>query len=83
MGMLPLRSLRAQINKIDMSTPQLLAENDAKMIQGLNTLGYFKYIFLTVFGVMLPEFETKGLVKFKTSNPCCYEHKTNPSPLQC
>jgi hypothetical protein len=33
--------------------------------------------------VMLPEFETKGLVKFKTSNPCCYEHKTNPSPLQC
>ena len=40
----------AQINKIDMSTPQLLAETDAKMIQGLNTLGYFKYIFLTVFG---------------------------------
>ena len=40
----------AQINKIDMSTPQLLAETDAKMIQELNTLGYFKYIFLTVFG---------------------------------
>ena len=40
----------AQINKIDMSTPQLLAETDAKMIQGLNTLGYFKYIFLTLFG---------------------------------
>ena len=40
----------AQINKIDMSTPQLLAETDAKMIQKLNTLGYFKYIFLTVFG---------------------------------
>ena len=33
-----------------MSTPQLLAETDAKMIQELNTLGYFKYIFLTVFG---------------------------------
>ncbi len=33
--------------------------------------------------VMLPKFETKGLVKVKTSNPCCYEHKTNPSPLQC
>ena len=41
----------AQINKIDMSTPQLLAETDAKMIQELNTLGYFKYIFLTVFGM--------------------------------
>ncbi len=40
----------AQINKIDMSTPQLLAVTDAKMIQGLDTLGYFKYIFLTVFG---------------------------------
>jgi O-antigen biosynthesis protein WbqP len=40
----------AQINKIDMSTPQLLAEIDTKMIQELNTLGYFKYIFLTVFG---------------------------------
>jgi O-antigen biosynthesis protein WbqP len=40
----------AQINKIDMSTPKLLAETDAKMIQELNTLGYFKYILLTVFG---------------------------------
>ena len=40
----------AQINKIDMSTPQLLAETDAQMIQELNTLGYFKYIFLTVLG---------------------------------
>jgi len=40
----------AQINKIDMSTPQLLAETDAKMIQELNTIGYFKYIFLTIFG---------------------------------
>lgn len=40
----------AQINKIDMSIPQLLAETDARMIQELNTLGYFKYIFLTVFG---------------------------------
>ena len=40
----------AQINKIDMSTPQLLAEMDAKMIHEFNTLIYFKYIFLTVFG---------------------------------
>ncbi|WP_445721076.1 sugar transferase [Flavobacterium sp.] len=40
----------AQINKIDMSTPQLLAEKDAKMIQILNILNYFKYIFLTIFG---------------------------------
>ena len=50
MGMLQWRSLKVQINKIDMSTPQLLSETDAKMIQELNTLGYFKYIFLTVFG---------------------------------
>ena len=40
----------AQIKKIDMSTPQLLAETDAEMIQDFNTLAYFKYIFLTVFG---------------------------------
>ena len=40
----------AQINKIDMSTPKLLAETDAKMISELNILNYFKYIFLTVFG---------------------------------
>ena len=40
----------AQINKIDMSTPQLLAETDSKMISQLNVWNYFKYIFLTVFG---------------------------------
>jgi lipopolysaccharide/colanic/teichoic acid biosynthesis glycosyltransferase len=40
----------AQINKIDMSTQKLLAETDAKMIQELNVLSYFKYIFITVFG---------------------------------
>lgn len=40
----------AQINKIDMSTPQLLAETDEKMINELNIIIYFKFIFLTVFG---------------------------------
>jgi O-antigen biosynthesis protein WbqP len=40
----------AQINKIDMSTPQLLAETDAKMIDHLNEWYYFKYIFFTLFG---------------------------------
>lgn len=40
----------AQIHKIDMSTPQRLAETDAKMIDHLNVWSYFKYIFLTVFG---------------------------------
>lgn len=40
----------AQINKIDMSTPKLLAETDAKMIENLNVCNYFKYIFLTVLG---------------------------------
>jgi len=40
----------AQINKIDMSTPQLLAKTDAKMIDQLNVWYYFKYIFLTLFG---------------------------------
>jgi lipopolysaccharide/colanic/teichoic acid biosynthesis glycosyltransferase len=40
----------AQIHKIDMSTPELLAETDAKMIEHLNMWYFFKYIFLTVFG---------------------------------
>ena len=40
----------AQINKIDMSTPKLLAQTDAKMIREFNSLIYFKYIFFTVFG---------------------------------
>lgn len=40
----------AQINKLDMSTPILLAETDAKMIAEFNTFVYFKYILLTVFG---------------------------------
>jgi lipopolysaccharide/colanic/teichoic acid biosynthesis glycosyltransferase len=40
----------AQIKKIDMSTPQILAETDVRMITQLNVWYYFKYIFLTVFG---------------------------------
>jgi lipopolysaccharide/colanic/teichoic acid biosynthesis glycosyltransferase len=40
----------AQINKIDMSTPKLLAETDAKMIEDLFLINYFKYIFATVCG---------------------------------
>jgi lipopolysaccharide/colanic/teichoic acid biosynthesis glycosyltransferase len=40
----------AQINEIDMSTPELLAETDARMIQGMTLLNYFKYIFQTALG---------------------------------
>jgi O-antigen biosynthesis protein WbqP len=40
----------SQIQKIDMSTPQFLAETDARMIAELNEWFYFKYIFLTLFG---------------------------------
>ncbi len=40
----------AQINEIDMSTPSLLAETDAKMIQGMSLINYFSYIFQTVLG---------------------------------
>jgi lipopolysaccharide/colanic/teichoic acid biosynthesis glycosyltransferase len=43
-------SLRAQINKMDMSTLRRLAETDAKMIDHRNVWYYFKYTFLTVFG---------------------------------
>jgi O-antigen biosynthesis protein WbqP len=40
----------AQVNKIDMSTPALLAETDQKMIQTLTLANYLKYIFQTVGG---------------------------------
>lgn len=40
----------SQINKIDMSTPQLLAETDAIMTSQLTVILYFKYIIMTVFG---------------------------------
>ena len=40
----------AQVNQIDMSTPRLLAETDAKMIKNYNLVIYIKYIFITVLG---------------------------------
>ena len=40
----------AQVNEIDMSTPELLAETDAKMLKSLTLGDYFKYIFMTVAG---------------------------------
>jgi lipopolysaccharide/colanic/teichoic acid biosynthesis glycosyltransferase len=40
----------SQINKIDMSTPELLAETDAAMTSNLTVILYFKYIIMTVFG---------------------------------
>ncbi len=40
----------AQVNNIDMSTPNLLAETDAQMLKELTVRTYFKYIFLTVGG---------------------------------
>ncbi len=40
----------AQINEIDMSTPELLAEWDEKMILTLSLKNYFVYIVQTVVG---------------------------------
>jgi len=40
----------AQIRKIDMSNPVLLAETDATMLKNFNICSYFKYIFLTISG---------------------------------
>ena len=40
----------AQIQGIDMSTPELLAKTDAEMLKRLNLVSYFWFIFLTVFG---------------------------------
>lgn len=40
----------AQVNGIDMSSPRLLAETDAKMLAELTLGNYFRYIFMTVLG---------------------------------
>ena len=40
----------AQISDIDMSTPELLAETDAKMIRDMSLKSYFVYIIKTVTG---------------------------------
>lgn len=40
----------AQVNQIDMSTPELLAKTDREMIDTLTIASYFKYILMTVTG---------------------------------
>jgi lipopolysaccharide/colanic/teichoic acid biosynthesis glycosyltransferase len=40
----------AQVSDIDMSTPELLAKTDARMISEMSLKNYFKYIFQTVLG---------------------------------
>jgi Sugar transferases involved in lipopolysaccharide synthesis len=40
----------AQVNGIDMSTPELLAETDARMLASLSVKDYFRYILMTVTG---------------------------------
>jgi O-antigen biosynthesis protein WbqP len=40
----------AQVSDIDMSTPELLAKTDARMISEMSMKNYFKYIFQTVLG---------------------------------
>jgi O-antigen biosynthesis protein WbqP len=40
----------AQISGIDMSTPELLAETDRRMIASFTVQDYFRYIFLSVLG---------------------------------
>jgi O-antigen biosynthesis protein WbqP len=40
----------AQVNEIDMSTPELLARTDAQMIGDLSVTKYFSFIAQTVLG---------------------------------
>ena len=40
----------AQVQGIDMSTPELLAQTDAQMLHGLTVAAYFKYLLLTLSG---------------------------------
>jgi lipopolysaccharide/colanic/teichoic acid biosynthesis glycosyltransferase len=49
-GVLPGITGLAQVNNIDMSTPELLAKTDKKMIETLTISRYFKYIIQTATG---------------------------------
>ncbi len=40
----------AQVNDVDMSTPERLAKFDQRMIESLTLVAYFKYIFQTLLG---------------------------------
>ena len=40
----------AQVNRIDMSTPELLAKTDSEMIMSISLKNYFKYIYMTLLG---------------------------------
>jgi O-antigen biosynthesis protein WbqP len=40
----------AQVNGIDMSTPELLAQTDARMLRELGVVSYFRFIVLTLLG---------------------------------
>jgi lipopolysaccharide/colanic/teichoic acid biosynthesis glycosyltransferase len=40
----------AQVNGIDMSVPELLAETDQKMLDEMSVANYFKYLFMTALG---------------------------------
>lgn len=40
----------AQVQGIDMSTPEVLAKTDAQMLASLGVVDYFRYIFMTVLG---------------------------------
>jgi lipopolysaccharide/colanic/teichoic acid biosynthesis glycosyltransferase len=40
----------AQVSKIDMSTPELLAKTEARMLREMTVSAYFKYIFMTACG---------------------------------
>lgn len=40
----------AQVQNIDMSTPDLLSKTDAEMIESLNVTSYFKFILMTLNG---------------------------------
>ena len=40
----------SQVNEIDMSTPEKLAESDARMIANMSIRNYFRYIIMTALG---------------------------------
>ena len=68
--------------KLKLSEQNHTVPTEQGLIYVINRLGAVYISSLPKQSVILPEFQTKGLVKFQTSNPCIDEHKTKPSPFQ-
>ena len=66
----------SQVCEIDMSTPELLAETDARMLSSLTIKDYFRYIFMTISGCEAGDRVVKFCMKSNNCNHFTENFKT-------